>query len=869
MTAVATRPAPDDLAAPAAPSTSRRLEVLLLAGVLLLGAVLHAWNMFGYPYFENDEATYLSRGWMFVTEGRLDVTTYRYDHAPLGWMFMGGWLGVIGGSAVFGGMLETGRVLMLLVHVANTAMVYVITKRIAHGRISAGLIAALVFSLAPLGIYFQRRVLLDNVMVLLVLLAFMLLLRKPLTLGATIGSGITFGLAVLAKLNAAFFGLGFIVLLWARSAGDQRKHALMNWIATAAGTMVLFVIYALLNNEFFPAPLDETGMPEHVSLIDTFALQLGRGETAWPWDSESGIRLAIDSWLIKDTITLIIGSLAVLVLIAGLAVRRFRDSGTVAVIAMVLGYVAFLARGGIVIDLYITPLLPFLAIAVGLAASRISGLMPTGSSRTVVATALAAVIVVGYTTWGSHAYLTKDETSNQHAAVSWITRHADPDSVIVSDNYAYPALAIDGPFSDTMYFFNAEYDPELRAIYGEDWRNIDYLVLTHEVVDQIAQGTVPGIANALEHAELAASFTDGSSSFIDIDQRISTNGDWAQVWAIKSRNQIVLQDAWERFQGEWVVSYGQTLEDQPGATTSLDQALAMEQALAQGDEAAFRGVWQWTTNHLRHRQDDALTSWQWLMGDIGEGEGELGSPDTVCAADQRFMSLLLEAADTWSDTALRTEANQIAESWWTKCTFVTDDLRLVDSSADGAIDNRLVNPSYFDPVLYRQFSQQLPDFDWNQLIDDGYTFLSRLLDSTGTIPNWVIVTPTGEFASTGELLGPDSDNLGEDTLRLVPTLLKEQLSGEARASAVLSDLTPLVIDYADESPGISAGVTLAMIAQVRDVGQDPARLYREHVAAQMDPDTGTWDVTLADFAWTYSWHRFQEVLPSTMTVPIL
>ncbi|MDN4474358.1 glycosyl hydrolase family 8 [Demequina sp. SYSU T00192] len=862
MTTLAVRP----IRAHAKPRASRRTEVVLVVAVLVVSAVLHAWNMFGYPYFENDEATYLSRGWAFITEGQLDVNTYRYDHAPLGWMGIGGWLGATGGGALFGGMLEAGRVLMLLVHVANTFLVYLVGKRLTHGRITAGMIAALVFALSPLGIYFQRRVLLDNLMVLWVLLAILLLVRRPLTLGRTIGSGIAFGVAVLTKLNAAFFGIGFLVLLWAGAAGPQRKHAVLHWLASAGGTVLLFFVYAMLNDELLPAPVDADGVPARVSLVDTFGLQLGRGDFAWPWEAESSFQLAVGSWLVKDQFTMVIGAGATLALLAMMVLRRFRDAGTVAVVVFILSYCLFLARGGIVIDLYVVPALPFLALAVGILVARITEIAPPGALRPVIGSAAAVAIVAGYVMVADQKHLVTDETANQVAAVEWIEQEVDPDAVIAADNYVYPELAQEGGYSGTMYFFNAEYDPELRESYADDWRDIEYLVLTHEVLDQIAQGTVPRMAEVLAHSELVASYTSGSSSFIDLDARISTNGDWVQVWRTKSRNEIVLQDAWERFRDDWLVSYGQVLEDEPGTTTSLDQALALEQALAQDDQAAFRGIWAWTTDHLRHREADSLASWQWITDELGDGE--LASPDTVCAADQRFIGLLLDAADAWELGGLRAEASDIADDWWSRCTFTVDGLRLVDSSADGSVDDQLVNPSYFDPVLYRRLAEELPDHDWQRLVDDGYAFLGRVADERGTVPNWVVLTQDGELERASRLTGAGADRFGEDTLRLVPTLLREELAGEERASDILDTLVPQLVSYAADSPGLPAGSTLAMVAQVRDIGYDPAALYRTQVASQIDPDTGTWDSTLADFAWTYSWHRFQRSLPTDVTVPL-
>lgn len=841
-------------------------ELLILLALLVLSGIVHGWNMFGYPYFENDEATYLSRGWAFVTEGRLDVHTYRYDHAPLGWIAVGGWLALTGGGAVFGGMLEAGRVLMLLVHLASTGLLYVAATRLAGGRLTAGVIAVLAFSLSPIGVYFHRRVLLDNLMVLWVLLAIVLLLRRPLTLGSTAVSGLVFGIAVLTKLNAVFFGLGFLVLLWFGARGLQRKHALLCWLGAAGGTVLLFFLYALLNQELLPAPIGADGEPLRVSLVDTFGLQLGRGDFAWPWDPASSFLQSVGSWVAKDWYTLAIGSVAGIGLLLLLLVHRFRAPGTLAVVVFLLSYLVFLARGGIVIDLYVVPALPFLAMALGLLGAWLSGLAP-GRMRGMAATALAGTLVAGYVVIVDHHHLDVDETGNQEAALAWIEREVPTDAVIVADNYVYPELAQEGDYDGTIYFFSAEYDPESRERYDDDWRDIDYLVLTHEVVEQISQGTVPRVAELLAHSELRASFTEGSSSYLDLPAGISTNGDWAQVYATKSRNGIVLQDSWTRFRDDWIVDYGQVLTAPAGDTTSDDQALAMEQALAEGDEATFRGVWQWTGDHLRHRADDVLASRLWRTQP--DGTGALVSADTDCAADQRFIGLLVEAAGAWDDPALVEEAAALAADWWRECTFERGGLRLLDSSADGSVDDQLMNPSTFDPALYRSLAEALPEHDWLRLVDDGYAFLARVLDERGTIPNWVVLDEDDELATAETVIGPGADALGEDTLRLLPALLVDDALGDPRATAIIDALAPSVLAYADAVPGLASGAAETMLAAARDLGLDAEALYREHIAARLDPTTGAFAGGLVEFAWLHAWHRLQDDLPTRSRVALL
>ncbi|WAB82152.1 glycosyl hydrolase family 8 [Microcella daejeonensis] len=844
------------------------LEILLVLGLIAFSAALHATNMFGYPYYENDEGTYLSRGWAFITSGQLDVYTYRYDHAPAGWMAIGAWLGLTGGDAVFGSFLQSGRVLMLLVHVAATALVYVIAKRMGNGSIAAGAIAVVIFAASPLGLYFQRRVLLDNLMALWLLVAIALLLRRHLTLTAVITSGLFFGIAVLTKLNAAFFGIGFLVLLWARSEPHQRKHALAMWLAFAGGLVLMFLVYALLNEELLPAPLGADGEPLRVSFIDTMLVQAGRGDFNWPWEQDSSFLQSLESWLVKDPMTPLLGLIGVVALAALALVLRRRSLFPLAMLLMMAGYAGFLMRGKIVIDLYVAPLVPLFAIAVGIAVGWMLTLVPWRALRAGAAVVLVTALLTGFSIAVPPKAAAVDETSNQLLAVEWVAENIDPSAIVVTDNFAYPALAQERGFENAQYFFTSEYDPELREVYADDWRNIDYLIVTHELIQQMSQGTIPVLREAFEHSVPVASFTRGTSSFIDLDSYISTNGDWARVYEVKDRNDVVLQDSWASFLDGFVYDYGR-VADGAGITTSMDQALAMDAALEQGDEQWFRGIWQWTNDHLRYRSTDGLISWRWQTG--ADGEGELLANDTVCGADQRMIASLIRAGDAWPAAGdLVLEGRAMAADFWKRCVIEQDGLALVDSSADGSVDDNLINPSYFDPRLYRELAGALPQYDWMRLVDDGYVFLDRLAQERGTIPDWVVLTREGELESAEPLIGAGADDLGDDTLRIVPALLLDRAAGDTRADALLASIAPQIVAYDGVVDSFASGSTVAMLAQLGAIDADARSLYESEVVARYDADDGFWraPASLTDHLTGWNWHRFQSLIPASAAIEL-
>lgn len=841
-----------------------------MAAIVLMSAVVHAGNMFGFPYYENDEGTYISRAWQFITTGALDVYTYRYDHAPGGWMLLGAWLGITGGASLFDSMLQSGRVFMLLVHTASSVVLYLIARRMSGGM-TAGVIAVLIFAVSPLGVYFQRRVLLDNMMIFWVLLAVLLLLRRQLRLSSVIVSGILFGVAVLTKFSAAFFGLGFLVLLWMLSAHHQRRHALTMWLAFGGGTVVLFILYAALNNEFFRAPLGPDGDPLHVSLIDTLALQMGRGDPAPPWDPSSNFALALDSWMLRDWFTLALAGAAIVGLAVLALVRRGANLFPFAVLLMILGYIGFLARGGLVIDLYITPLIPLIGLGVGLVASALIGWIRMRSVRWLLAAGMVVALAGTYATTTTLAYASVDATSNQERALEWVRENVPPSSVVVADNYVYPSLAQEGEFDQTLYFFSAEYDPESRVLYNDDWRDIDYLVVTHEFVEQVQQGTIPKLDAAYDHAELVASFTEGTRSFINLDRDISTDGDWAQIYEVKSRNEIVLQDTWEYFLDTWVHDYGRVAPaPTESVTTSADQVTGLAQALTQNDEATFRGIWQWTDDHMRHRENDELISRVWQTG--ADGEGALQTTDTDCRVDLQAAELLLRAESTWPESAdLGDAGRRLAEDWWDGCVFERDGLLLVDSSADGSIDDALLNPSAHNPPLYERLAELLPTRDWSRLTADGYSLLDRIIEARGTVPSWIVMTTDGRLESAADIVGPSADGIGGEVLRLVPGLILAELDGDARATRILDVLQPQLVEYWRLNQSLPASSIVTLLAQARATDDiDPVELYAAHIATAYDAETGTWGEppSLSDHYWGWSWHDTQSRLPDAVTIPL-
>src|ERR1019366_845318 len=119
ITAILPKPLREDvttvkIATPPRPNPFFQWETLLILAILLVPGLAHGINMFHYPYYEDDEGTYLSQAWAVLHLGRLTYYTYWYDHAPAGWIQIALWTAITGIFRPLGSAMDYGRILMLL-----------------------------------------------------------------------------------------------------------------------------------------------------------------------------------------------------------------------------------------------------------------------------------------------------------------------------------------------------------------------------------------------------------------------------------------------------------------------------------------------------------------------------------------------------------------------------------------------------------------------------------------------------------------------------------------------------------------------------------------------------------------------------------
>lgn len=488
-----------------------RVGRILLAVSLLTGLVTHGWNVFKYPLYLSDEGIYMEQAWSVLREGKLAPYTYFYDHAPFGWMVIAGWVAVIPGQFnSLGFPVNIGRVLMVLVHVGCAFLLFEVVRRYSRS-LPAAFLATFFFNVSPLAVYFQRMVLLDNLMVFWVLLGLYILARRDGRVVTAMGAGLAFGLAMVTKENALFLlpGFGYLLHRSIVEQGNRRFSASFWWFAASAPVAV-YALYAEIKNELLPAGFDfNLAKPpaDHVSLLYTIWWQLHR--TASGGQGTMFNTLLHQSWLFKDKYLLLAGTVATVgTLVLSLNARQ-REVPMLAASLLAIGYGFYLTRS-VLLDFYVAPLVPLLALNIGLLYGRITryGRPAAVALLTACICALPLSYPNGYlVAWDfTHTKLLLadqyrlPQTNMQNLQVKWIREHVPPSSRLIIDDDVWVALRDGTPkFPYAQSHFKAASDPDIRdKFFHRDWHNIDYVVMSNKMRDALERNNEYWIIEAID-----------------------------------------------------------------------------------------------------------------------------------------------------------------------------------------------------------------------------------------------------------------------------------------------------------------------------------------------------------------------------------
>jgi endo-1,4-beta-D-glucanase Y len=740
-------------------------EALWVALIVLIGALIHGYNMFGFPYFESDEGTYMAQAWAVVHLGALAPYTYWYDHAPGGWLQIAAWTLITGGFETFGSAVSSGRVLMLLMQIGSLYMVYRIARNVSGGVVAPTL-AALTFALSAYGTYYHRRVLLDNIATFWMLLSITLLTERGLSLKQVWLSALALGMSILSKELTIFLVPVLAYLVWYRARGAQRSFAVLGWLAIVGALFSNYFLLATLKGELFPTGTWLGGTADHVSLLGSLVYQTGRDHDAGLLDINSTFWIAVRGWMVEEPLLLLAGSVGTLICLP-LLVRR-RMAGLLGLATLSLW--AFLGRGGVTLPFYLVPLLPLLAINLGLAVGAIAGglaalLGRLGRPGALLGGALQAGALLGCLAFSPlgyrnpHLEFGNDPLVLWHSrqadviklSSDWISQHIPPSSRMIIDQsmwmelHATPERA--AAFERAHYYWKVMEDKEIRdGVFAGDWHTVDYIITTNQMLGDVGRSADTLVKEAIRHSTPVAKFDTGGwpVEVRQVHQPYLANADQ------------VLADSWASYRAHFIEGGRVIDRSADGRTTSEGQAYAMLRAVYADDRATFDAAWGWAQANLQ--QPSGTLAWHWSRRPDGsDGVLDAGAaPD----ADEDAALALLFARKRWGDDRYQTDARHLLAGIWDRTTAEIDGKRVLVAgpwARGDATHDPVVNPSYFAPYAYRVFDEADPGRGWLQLVDSSYDILARIRADArfggpaGLAPNWVALD-----AATGALR-PASD----------------------------------------------------------------------------------------------------------------
>jgi hypothetical protein len=486
----------------------RRADAIIAAVLAAVVGVVVAFGLTGWPGFNGDEGIYTSQSWS-VLHGSIEAYTYSYDHPFLGWALVAPfeWLAERIDITGTGMAVLDARAVMVLLAVVDAALLYGLARRLGLRRVVAAF-TVLAWGLSPLTVSFARQVYLDNMALPFLLGALHLALDPARRQWVYVAAGSVFAVGVLSKETTLLYLPVLLYIVVQRTVGQLRVMALASMVTCSMAVILLYPLFALLRGEFFPGS-------GHVSLWSEqiWAQLFSRAGSGSLWDVGSARFALVDSWFHLDWWLPVAGLTGAVLM---LAVKRMRPVVvTVLISAAVVG-----KSSGYLPGMYIISVLPFLALCIGGVIESLSGARGTGrrwtGRRVVGLVVLAALIAAMAPEYGSG--IRREATVNlvtpsQHAdryAIAHIPRNAN----VLVDPIFYVDLINAGfrhQWRGAIAYYQFDLDPEsLKKLPGA-WRDLDYVLVTPAMRDQISGKSValPRTAAAIAHSRVVAAFGRG------------------------------------------------------------------------------------------------------------------------------------------------------------------------------------------------------------------------------------------------------------------------------------------------------------------------------------------------------------------------
>ena len=740
--------------------------------ILLFALITFAVGLFSYPHYENDEGIYMSQAWAVLEEGRLSPYTFWYDHAPLGWIVIAGWLFVTGGIETFGFSVNSGRVFMLVLHVCSTLLLMMATHRLTGKRIPAYL-AGLLFAASPLVVFFGRRVLLDNIMVFFLLAAIVLLSSQRRGLASTIIAAFVFSAAILSKLTAVVFVPALLYLVWTRAESKRVLHTGL-WVAIVMLLVSVYPVFSMVKGEFVPINGAE------VTFYDAIVFQLTR-EGGPLWDATSPIRTSLAVWFEIDPILIGIGALSLLIL-SVLAVRTRLARAALLLLVMPL---LFLFRGGLVIEFYILAAAPFIILAYAVVVAHV--LHATRSRSAAVLSVLVTMILVlimavplSMSVRTDQSLYHSDQTSVQRDAVFGILEHGTASEAYLVNAYGITEFLAAGfdPLTDPYVEWDVkvETDPQVR-----------------ERFERYAQGRK--LRFVISQTQDIEPFTDDFDYLLDRWQRsiresTSASDGWEVAVFVEHTPEQMLEQTYRSIVREHLDHGRVVVFYDDDATLVRYQALMMLAAVRSSDAPTFDEVWR-ATRVLEY--PNGALRWR----DPVPVYDDPNAVSTDSASSVMIARALLHAYEQWGDERYLRDAHRVLDGIWAEDVIHTFEGVPYLARANYASDERSVqvDPS-FDPIAFELFVRYDQAHPWRTLRHTSWQVLEECTALGGRLPPEVcsVELLDGQVSALGIDRSADL-HFGPEASRSLIALAEAATAGEVRARAYLYSIDALEDDW--------------------------------------------------------------------------
>jgi endo-1,4-beta-D-glucanase Y len=570
-------------------------------------------GLFIYPYFENDEGVYTSQAWSLLEKGELSHYTYWYDHAPFGWLTLGIIIKLLGGYFAFGlNSIEVARIAVLILNLISTCLIARIVWNITNNK-WASLFSMLVFTLSPLVIYHQRRVLLDNIMVFWLIISINLLTEKKIKLSHVLFSGVFFGLGFLSKESALFLVPPVLFYLWNVLEVEQRVIGIYLWFSIFLSSILLYILMAIYKTELFPSN-------DKVSLISTILFHSKRGNNITFYLPNSDFMNMINEWSKKDNIYTYMMFYSTILMGLLLFFRKINIKYKLIFLFQIF-YVLFLIRGGIVFEFYIIPMFSIISISIPLVLDLISKFFDhylihnLKIFKYILITTLVGVVIFSRVDMFKHPVIfTKDENLNIKLAIDWIRDKIPADKKILIDNSNWLDLKKNSNFNEYDYahwYWKTELDSFVRKKnYNSDWRNVDYAAATLGLYEQIGAGAFEFNKSVLDNSYIVADFQNTPNYKVQHNIYRAINGDWTTIFKVDN-DKSLLDKIWTSFKEKNITLEGRVVENNTNFTESATQSEAILSAVRYNDKQMFDKLLNWSNQNLKNESKTELFSTSW------------------------------------------------------------------------------------------------------------------------------------------------------------------------------------------------------------------------------------------------------------------